>query len=121
MQSDSKVCSRCGVRPAQFYPVAVLGSLQLSERPLCEECDANETRQAMTEDPPKEGDFSLLGPIHFDTLLGSLNSVGTEPPEQLAWYAARIREIARAHAQEIPSAIDSYLRRFEASGHTDTA
>jgi hypothetical protein len=118
-----RTCSRCGVRPARFYPITWLGALCLAERALCEECDADELSEAEKRGPPAEGDFTILGPIQFGTLLASLpDAARAEPTELLHWYAARVREIARAHGQSIPAAVESYLAQFEAARDgSDTA
>ena len=111
-----RVCSRCGLRPARFYPITLLGALCLAERALCEECDADETAEAERRGPRAEGDFTVFGPIQFGTLLESLPDAGqAEPPELLHWYAARIREIASAHGQRIPADVEAYLVQFEAA------
>jgi hypothetical protein len=80
---------------------------------LCEECDSLETVAAESAGPPPDGDLIHLGPIEFSTLLESLAQTTGEPRDVLVWYAARIREIARAHEQPIPAAVESYLQRFE--------
>ena len=112
-ESGDRMCDRCGLRKARIYPLAILGSLTLSERALCEECDALETVAAESAGPSPEGDFRHLGPIEFGTLLELLDQGTDEPRDVLAWYAARIREIAQAHAQAIPAAVESHLKRFE--------
>jgi hypothetical protein len=111
-----RLCERCGSRQARFYPVTILGALCLAQRAVCEECHAEEVAEAERRGPPAEGDFTVFGPIQFETLLESLPGAEEhEPPDLQGWYADRVREIARAHRQAIPEAVESFLGRFEAA------
>ena len=112
--SGDPLCDRCGVRKAQVYPIAVMGTLTLSSRALCPACDVLETEAAIAAGPRPENDFTQFGPIDFGTLLETLGPAESEPPQVLAWYAARVREIASAHGQLLPSSVESFLKRWEA-------
>ena len=110
------LCSRCGLRPARFYPVAVLGALTIAEYRLCATCLEAEEAAGVLEPVPEEGDLSHLGPIQFDVLLRSLTEAeACEPREHLPGYEPLVRQIAQAHNQVIPTEVEAYFDRWRAS------
>lgn len=106
------LCERCGERPSARHSIAVLGPLDIREEHLCLACQ--ELSDAEREPPIDGDDVAHLGPIDFAVLRASIRrteTAATESPKVVAFVAAFLDGIAKAHGQELPADIRAFAER----------
>jgi hypothetical protein len=112
LDSQPRLCTRCGQRPFRYHELAVLGPFDTTEHFECEVCARTNDAMAESAEATLPNDFAHLGPIDFDVFRRSLPRAEKEPLEVLQLLVPLVRGIAAAHNQAIPADLEAWFARM---------
>ncbi len=112
VDSQPRLCTHCGERPARYHQIGVLGPFDTTEHFECEVCAPTIGARAVSAEPASPINLAHLGPIDFAVFRRSLPRAENEPIEVLQSLVPLVRGIAATHNQAIPADVEAWFARM---------